>query len=709
MRAKKVSSRSPSSNATTRRKKRFGTTDLSSSQAAGAPAQAVKRSRSGRRLDARPDTLDFRDKMYEATLIEVPPRRPLERFREAGVAILDQGTEGACTGFGLATVVNYLLRMPAFLKDTQVSPRMLYEMAKRYDEWPGETYEGSSARGAMKGWHKHGVCSEEKWPYKKKADSQLTAERSREAIQHPLGAYYRVNHRDLVCMHAAITEVGVLYATAQVHSGWDDVSADGVIKLSSEITGGHAFAIVGYDEAGFWIQNSWGEDWGKNGFAHIRYDDWLLNGTDVWVARLGVPLESQSWTGTASLASSAAGNPVSYTQNELRPHVISTGNNGLLREEGPFGSTRESVREIFDTYYPALTNGWTTKRLLLFAHGGLVAEDSAIQRLAENRATLLAHEIYPISFVWKSDFWTTIANILKDALSRRTSGGVLDSAKDFMLDRLDDALEPLARVLTGKAEWAEMKENALAATTAAAGGARLAIEQIAAMVAADPSIELHIVGHSAGAIFHAPLVQLLTARGAIKTGPMKGRQGFGLPIKTCTLWAPACTLDLFKEAYMPAIAAGAIEDFGVFTLKEQIEQDDNCANIYHKSLLYLVSNAFERRFRIPLIRPDGEAIFGMEKFIRKEPAVSALFASKNAEWILTPNNEPRGSRRESNARHHGDFDNDDATLRATLTRMLGRKSGAAGPQVARHPDSARVVEGKLSLIASASSMQVGTS
>lgn len=160
---------------------------------------------------------------------------------------------------------------------------------------------------------------------------------------------------------------------------------------------------------------------------------------------------------------------------------------------------------------------------------------------------------------------------------------------------------------------------------------------------------------------------------------------------------------------MPAIAAGAIEDFGVFTLKEQIEQDDNCANIYHKSLLYLVSNAFESRFRIPLIHPDGEAIFGMEKFIRTEPAVSALFASKSAEWILTPNNEPRGSRRESNARHHGDFDNDDATLRATLTRILGRKSGAAGPQVARHPDSARVVEVKLSRIASASSMQVGTS
>jgi hypothetical protein len=644
--------------------------------------------------------------MYEATLVEVPPRRPLAKFREARVPILDQGTEGACTGFGLATVVNYLLRTPAISDNTLVSARMLYEMAKRYDEWPGETYDGSSARGAMKGWHKHGVCADKVWPYAKKADSEFTAVRSKDAIRHPLGAYYRVNHRDLVCMHAAITEVGVLYATGQVHSGWDNVGRDGLIQPSSEITGGHAFAIVGYDDSGFWIQNSWGADWGMDGYCHIQYDDWLVNGTDVWVARLGVPLESQSLSGTASLASSAAGNPVSYTQHELRPHVISIGNNGSLRDDGPFGSTRQSVQEIFQTYFPALTNTWTTRRLLLFAHGGLVSEESAIQRLAENRAALLEHQIYPISFVWKTDYWTTIANILRDALSRRTAGGILDSAKDFMLDRLDDALEPLGRVLTGKAEWDEMKQNALAATSAASGGARLALGHIAAAMAADSSIELHIVGHSAGAIFHALLIELLTARGKITAGDLKGSQGLGLPIKTCTLWAPACTVDLFKETYLPAVASGAIADFGLFTLKDQIEQDDNCANIYHKSLLYLVSNAFERRFRIPLIQPNGEPILGMEKFIRTDKDVLALLGRKNAEWILTPNDEKPGSRRESNARHHGDFDNDDATLHATLTRILGRKPSGAAPQLPKNRDTARVIQSKLSGIANASAMRI---
>ena len=111
------------------------------------------------KLDALPDTVDFRDRIFEATLVEVPTNIPLSDYQKYGVPILNQGQEGACTGFGLATVANYLLRRRKVVPDTiKVSPRMFYEMAKRYDEWPGEDYDGSSARGAMKGWHKHGVC-----------------------------------------------------------------------------------------------------------------------------------------------------------------------------------------------------------------------------------------------------------------------------------------------------------------------------------------------------------------------------------------------------------------------------------------------------------------------------------------------------------------------------------------------------------------------
>lgn len=195
-------------------------------------------------FNARPDTLDFRDRMYVPTLVEVPSTVPVEVYLKAGVPVLDQGTEGACTGFGLATVANYLLRRRVRVPDlVPVSPRMFYELARRYDEWPGEDYSGSSARGAMKGWNKHGIAADDDWPYhldNGARDPGFSEQRLSAAKKRPLGAYFRVNHKDLIAMHAAIAEVGILYATAVVHEGWQNVSNNGIIEYSQSKLGGHA-------------------------------------------------------------------------------------------------------------------------------------------------------------------------------------------------------------------------------------------------------------------------------------------------------------------------------------------------------------------------------------------------------------------------------------------------------------------------------------
>lgn len=300
--------------------------------------------------NARPDTLDFRDRMYEATLIEVPSRVPLEDYLEYEVPILDQGKEGACTGFGLATVANYLLRRRKFERDdTPVSPRMFYTMARRYDEWAGEDYDGSSARGAMKGWHKHGVCAEDIWPYKATDSKEfLDDPRAQDARQRPLGAYSRVNHKDLVCMHSALSEVGVLYATGNVHEGWQKVDAEGLIPRIGGVLGGHAFAIVAFERRGFWIQNSWGTGWGKGGFALLSYDDWLEHGSDVWVARLGAPVEFETLDAATGSMAAGAGRRISYAQADVRSHIISIGNNGLLRESGTYGNSEQEVAALFN-------------------------------------------------------------------------------------------------------------------------------------------------------------------------------------------------------------------------------------------------------------------------------------------------------------------------------------------------------------------------
>ncbi|TKS53795.1 peptidase C1 [Luteimonas yindakuii] len=655
-----------------------------------------------RLLDARPDTADFRDRMFDPTLVDVPPTMPLDRHLKRRVPVLDQGGEGACTAFALVTVAHTLLRSrrPRPLA-TRLSPRMAYDMARRYDEWEGEDYAGSSCRGAMKGWHRHGLATEAVWPWRARAEPEAyTERRARDAQRHPLGAYARVNHRDLVAMHVAIAETGVLYASAAVHEGWLKPPASGAIAWrQQDVTGYHAFAIVGYDARGFWIQNSWGTGWGRNGHAHLGYDEWLERGTDTWVGRLAVPVQVQRPATSAVFNSALAAQSTGYSQADLRPHIVSLGNDGRLRSGGRFGNSQDDIRNLVRNDLPRITRGWSRKRILLYAHGGLVPEQAAVQRVADYRQSLLGQEIYPLAFIWKTDLWTTLGNLLRDA-ARPRSEGLLERTRDLLLDRLDDTLEPLARVLGGRAMWEEMKENALLATTAVsrdgqgglqeAGGAAQVARLLHDWQQRDPTVEIHVAAHSAGSILLAPLVQLLTTEGQIASGPAAGMLGLGGKIESAHLWAPALTTGLFLQTFAPALRERRIDRASLFTLTDRAERDDHCARVYNKSLLYLVAHAFEATARnwIDRDRRHGTPLAGMALFIEHaefgNAEMRALIRDGLLDWIQAPTvDEAAGSPDASEASNHAAFDDDAATLCATVSRILDVQRSGEGVDIHR--------------------------
>jgi hypothetical protein len=272
-----------------------------------------------RLVNALADVPDIRDRMYEPALVR------LEKHKDppSKLYVMDQGKEGACTGFALAAVVNNLLAQQGDSK-TRVSPHMLYEMARRYDEWPGEKYSGSSLRGALRGWYNSGVCRLASWANPQESD--LTLERAREARCVALGAYYRLG-ANLPDFHAALMEAGVIYVSAAVHEGWQRPDPDDPKIMPNEGTAGlHAFAIVGYDQEGFWVQNSWGSSWGKGGLARWLYEDWAANLEDAWVARLALStprvfgLSAKTGSGNASeFWGKAAPKP---TRSDIAGHYV---------------------------------------------------------------------------------------------------------------------------------------------------------------------------------------------------------------------------------------------------------------------------------------------------------------------------------------------------------------------------------------------------
>lgn len=50
-------------------------------------------------------------------------------------------------------------------------------------------------------------------------------------------------------------------------------SFDSKFWEGSKYQGGHAVAVVGFDNEGFLIKNSWGKEWSNNGYTTLPYDE----------------------------------------------------------------------------------------------------------------------------------------------------------------------------------------------------------------------------------------------------------------------------------------------------------------------------------------------------------------------------------------------------------------------------------------------------
>jgi hypothetical protein len=598
------------------------------------------RSPDGFLLNAQPDIPDIRDRPYEPALIQLKP----EIDPPGNLIIRNQGREGACTGFGLAAVIDLLnhRRNSSLI----VSARMLYEMAKRFDKWPGEDYSGSSCRGAIRGWRNMGVCKEENWPYEVDDTSTLTAAQAIEARNNTVGAYYRVR-QEIADFHAALNEVGVLYVSAKVHDGWSKQSTrDGEIVYEGQVAkDGHAFAIVGYNNRGFWIQNSWGTDWGHGGIALWRYEDWHENVCDAWAVRLALATP-QIFGLPPSKYSPVIEKPEAlFKRNparaEIAGHFVHL-DDGRFHDNGQYWSNEADVAETANRL--AQSDGYD--HVLLYAHGGLNSTEDSARRISAMKEIFKANRIYPYHFMYD----TGLMEEIKD---------VVIGKKDIALDRvggIDKWTDKYVEYLShrpGRALWREMKNGAKFSFDRDRDGDGLKVIRLFADALAgrgDKPIQLHLAGHSTGGIFMAHLVN--AAQEIFQERP----------ITSCSLLAPACDVDFFKHYYLPNLQTAetgfGIQRMTVFNLDRELELKDNVAQIYRKSLLYLVSNAFEEEVKMPIVGMQVSS----EKLESASPLLKFVYSHGNGDI-----------RQPTTSRSHGGFDNDPNTMNSVLANILGHK------------------------------------
>jgi len=156
----------------------------------------------------------------------------------------DQGQTSQCVAYAWA---HWLEDGPVSQRGVApiLNPAAIYHDAQLVDEWPGEDYDGTSVRAGAKVLKTAGFITEYRW-----------ATRLEEIV-------------------AALLDVGPVVVGFSWYQEMFEPDEAGLIHIGGSLAGGHAFVLDGISTPHKLIRmkNSWGREWGKNGFAYLAFED----------------------------------------------------------------------------------------------------------------------------------------------------------------------------------------------------------------------------------------------------------------------------------------------------------------------------------------------------------------------------------------------------------------------------------------------------
>jgi hypothetical protein len=177
---------------------------------------------------------------------------PLRSFTWQVGPVLDQGREGACVGFGHGARV---MSLPDRHKEVDNAwAREVYKAAQKIDEWPGESYEGTSVLAGAKVLKGRGFYEAYHWAF---------------GIDDTL---------------RAIGYLGPVVLGINWLEGMDDPRPSGLVEVSGQVRGGHCILARGVRLRAVLpgegikplevvrLRNSWGPDYAAGGDIYLKVE-----------------------------------------------------------------------------------------------------------------------------------------------------------------------------------------------------------------------------------------------------------------------------------------------------------------------------------------------------------------------------------------------------------------------------------------------------
>ena len=123
--------------------------------------------------------------------------------------------------------------------------------------------------------------------FRNRCDTDVEVEK---VYNDKLYSYDQISPRDLTSLKTSISSKRPVVISIPCYENcWSNaVLQNGVWSgyYSGAENGGHAMCVIGFDDnkggGAFEVMNSWGEDWGDNGFFWITYDDFTKHVNDCY-------------------------------------------------------------------------------------------------------------------------------------------------------------------------------------------------------------------------------------------------------------------------------------------------------------------------------------------------------------------------------------------------------------------------------------------